>query len=125
MVVDMLPGDVERFINENLDSVPQLETLLLLRDSSPRAWTAEEVARRIYLPTERTAELLAHLESKGWLASLSGAFLFRTGTRDDGMIAQLAALYRENLVGVAQAIHRKPDAVLDFARAFRVRKDPP
>jgi hypothetical protein len=120
-----LPQEVLRFITEHVDSVPHLETLLLLRETAPRPWTVEEIARRVYLPRERVEAVLRDLVTRQWLEPLADAFVFSTHPPDATVIGQVAAAYRHNLVRVAEAIHRKaPAPVLDFARAFQLRKEP-
>ncbi len=53
----MTDGDSEdvalRFIFDNIETVPQLEALLLMWQNRMRTWTAEELAARIYVgPTD-------------------------------------------------------------------------
>ena len=121
----LLPQDVLRFIEQHVDSVPHLETLLLLRETAPRPWTVDEIARRIYLPRERVEAVLRDLLARQWLEPLAEAFVFSSHPPDPAVIEQVAVAYRQNLVRVAEAIHRKaPTPVLDFARAFQLRKDP-
>lgn len=123
MAPEILPEDVRRFIVEHVDSVPHLEALLLLRETA-RPWTAQELASRVYLPPDHTTRLLEDLATKGWLVALAGAFEFHLGNPDAEMIARVSDHYRDHLVDVAGLIHRKaPPAVLDFARAFQLRKD--
>jgi hypothetical protein len=120
----LLPQDVLRFIDQHVDSVPHLETLLLLRETAPRAWTVDEIVRRIYLPRERVEAVLRDLLARQWLEPLADAFMFTSHPPDPTVIEQVAMAYRQNLVRVAEAIHRKaPAPVLDFARAFKLRKD--
>lgn len=121
---DLLSRDVLRFIAEHVDSVPHLEALLLLRETAPRPWTVDEIVRRIYLPHERVEIVLRDLLAKQWLEQRADAFIFSTRPPDARVIGQVAEAYRHNLVSVAEAIHRKaPAAVLDFARAFHLRKE--
>ena len=122
----LLPQDVLRFIDQHVDSVPHLETLLLLRETAPRPWTVDEIVRRIYLPRERVEAVLRDLLAKQWLEPLADAFVFSTHPPEATVIRQVADAYRHNLVRVAEAIHRKaPAPVLDFARAFHLRKEEP
>jgi len=122
---ELLSQDVLRFIAEHVDSVPHLETLLLLRETAPRAWTVDEIVRRVYLPRERVEAVLRDLLARQWLEPLADAFRFSSHPPGAGVIEQVAVAYRQNLVRVAEAIHRKaPAPVLDFARAFQLRKEP-
>jgi len=49
------------FVLENLESVPQLEALILLWNSRPVWWTCEELASRLYVPFDRVTGLLRDL----------------------------------------------------------------
>jgi hypothetical protein len=121
----LLSPDVLRFIDQHIDSVPHLETLLLLRETAPRPWTVDEIAHRVYLSRERVEAVLRDLLAKQWLEPLAEAFVFSRHPPDATVIEQVAVAYRQNLVRVAEAIHRKaPAPVLDFARAFQLRKEP-
>ena len=53
------PGAVVyEFIYHNIDSVPHLEALVLLWNSRPVWWTCEELASRLYIPSDQVAHLL-------------------------------------------------------------------
>jgi hypothetical protein len=124
MVPELLPDDVRQFVASRIDSVPHLEALLLIWESAPRAWTPVEVAHRVYLPEERAEGVLRELIARGWIAGGAAGYAFDAGSPDAAMIGDLAQLYRSNLIRIAEIIHRKaPPAVLDFARAFELRKD--
>ena len=47
---EQLPDDVQRFIIEHINSVEQLEALLLVRSDPARVWTTEEVSHALYTP---------------------------------------------------------------------------
>lgn len=124
MAPELLPDDVRQFVTAQIDSVPHLEALLLIWDTAPRGWTAAEIARRVYLPEDRADRLLRELVARGWVGVDGNAYAFAAASADAPMIAHLAEHYRSNLIRVAELIHRKaPPAVLDFARAFELRKD--
>lgn len=124
MAPDLLPDDIARFIAEHIDSVPHLETLLLLWETAPQVWTAEELARRLYVPTGAVALVLDDLVAKRWISQRDTRHVFDPATPDLALIERLARSYRGNLLSVARAIHAKPtSALMDFARAFRLRKD--
>lgn len=56
------PGiDAYEFILEKMDSVPHLEALILLWNSRPVGWTCEELASRLYVPSEKVNDLLRDL----------------------------------------------------------------
>ena len=124
-----VPDDIRRFVLTSIPSVPYLEAVLLLRDAPERAWTAPEVAARLYIPVRSTTDLLEAL-CAGGLASRDAGDTpgYRYAPRDASlsqMMDALAACYRENLFGVTALIH---DAIqknaVRFADAFKLRKDP-
>jgi hypothetical protein len=59
-----IPDDLRRFILTSVPSVPYLEAILLLQREHGIAWTAPLLARRLYLPEPRAADLLARLHDK-------------------------------------------------------------
>ncbi len=124
-----VPVPVRRFIDATIDSVPELECLLLLYRSKDQSWTIDELSGRLYLPPEITSTIVANLERKRLIKSLQEAGVARhqycpeTVELRDAAI-QLEQAYRAHLMLVTQLIHSKaPRAVLEFARAFRVSKD--
>jgi hypothetical protein len=124
MVPEFQPDAVLQFVGAHIDSVPHLEALLLIWDTAPRAWSVAEVARRMYLADERAERVLQDLVTHRWVLVGESGFAFDASSPDAPMIAHLAAHYRSNLIRIAEIIHRKaPPAVLDFARAFNLRKD--
>jgi predicted ArsR family transcriptional regulator len=124
---EIIPDDVVRFINENIDSVPHLEALLLLYDSLPREWTAQEVAVRVYVSEERARFILQDLIRQRLVAQgAESAQHYRYDIAWDvtgSTMRKVAETYRKHLVRVANLIHSKaPAAVRDFARAFQFKK---
>ena len=123
---ESIPEEVVRFIDEYIDTVPHLETLLLMRRSERAEWNAERIAARVYvnLPTARA--ILGDLTQRGMLESLANdTFVYSTQwEREHPQMHQLEESYRTALVRVSQLIHAKAAGSLrDFARAFRLKSD--
>lgn len=127
-----LPADVLRFILDHIDSVPHLETLLLLWDSGGKVWTEAEVANRVYVPGDTARGVLQKLAQRGLVreerASAAGAgaaFVYDPSWDPDGaLMPRVSATYRRQLVKVANVIHEKaPSSVEEFAKAFQLKKD--
>jgi hypothetical protein len=123
-----IPDDLAQFILEKIDSVAQLEALLLLRDDANVQWSAQALAKRLYITEKETAELLERLCADGFLVASSGPPLlyhYQPGSQELGqMIDRAAALYSKHLVPVTNLIHSKPKTrVQEFADAFRLRRD--
>lgn len=123
---DQFPEDVRRFITDRIDSVEQLEILLLLREGPEREWTAEAVGQAIY-----TSPLSAHLRLTGLqtcsLVSCQGnpsVYRYQRGTPEtEAIIDRLRELYRERRVSVIGAIYsRSRGPAQAFADAFKFRK---
>lgn len=151
---DSLPEDVQRFILLGIPSVPYLEALLLLHGDPARAWSCQEVARRLYL-TDKAAQLvLAELAAAGVTQNVpdSGdgaapAIATRAGDGEDAsgedanisvryapqtielqeMIDRLAVIYPRHIVAVSELIHSRgrQHRAQQFADAFVLRKENP
>jgi len=120
-----LPQEVLRFIADHIDSVPQLEALLLMWDTAPQAWDAETLSRRIYLPTSAAGAILSDLERRKLITTVERGYTFNRESPEVAVVPQLSAAYRRQLARVAGLIHTKASAgVLEFARAFRLKKEP-
>lgn len=113
---------------EEIDSVPELEALLLLRQHRCNSWTAIELAKRLYIDPEQTRALLAELNRKQLVQFISGepeACCYQPRSPEtDAVIARVEAVYRHEIVRISTLIHAKPSAAIrDFARAFRFTKE--
>jgi hypothetical protein len=51
MTNDPIPGDVKAFLLRHIDSIAQLEALLLLRANAELTWSADTLAKRLYIPS--------------------------------------------------------------------------
>ena len=65
---DAIPEAVRRLIAAHIDSVPQLEALLLLRSEPAREWNAASVAARLYVAESAAHALLVDLSERGFLS---------------------------------------------------------
>jgi len=122
-----IPANVLRFLDENIDSVPQLETLLMMFQEHDRVWQIEDVASRNYTTEQRAADTLNALRRRGLVSLEEAPVRFRFSPANDevrALVAELALCYRKNLSLVTALIHAKPSAsVKEFARAFDLKKD--
>jgi len=128
MSTELIPEEVSRFILDNIESVAQLEALILLRSNPDRHWSIEELAGRLYISEKQTAEVLALLGSQGFARVNSGEpprYFYQPDSASLKSIAdQLSAVYAKHLVPVTNLIHSKARTrVQKFADAFRLRKD--
>ena len=120
-----LPDDVSRFLLQYIDSVEQLEVLLLARMSPGRSWSAEDMARELYSHPTSIAQRFDRLLGGGLLRETSPGFVQYAprAAELDAVVARLADTYRERRVAVISLIATKPMAnVKAFSDAFRIRK---
>ena len=123
------PGvDVYGYILEKIDAVPHLEAVILLWNSRPVGWTAEELASRLYLPADNVVQILKDLVRQQLVQQTSSpppkySYLPRDAEQDEWMY-KVDVAYRRELVRVSTMLHSKTSAsVREFARAFRIKKD--
>lgn len=125
-----LPDPLKQFIGRHINSVEQLEILLLLKRSAPREWSAEEVSRELstsrYAAEGRLMDLasrhLAAIREDGPLLH----FRYVAGNPDDALVAQLMEVYAQRRTSIITMIYSKPaDRIASFADAFRLRRPPP
>ena len=120
-----LPESVKRLIAESIDSIPELEAILLMREDRGHQWTAAEAGQRLYVSTTVAGHILRVLAGRGFLSRKGENFRYEPASPElDGVVAALAACYSRALVDVTTLIHSKPSAsVRQFADAFRLRRD--
>jgi hypothetical protein len=123
----LIPDDVQAFLLKYIDSIAQLEALLLLRANATLEWTAEMLAKRLYISAQDTAVLLERLHADGFLVALQStprSYQYQPASNELAhMVDRVADLYAKYLVPVTNLIHSKPRTrVQEFADAFRLRK---
>jgi hypothetical protein len=120
-------GEVDRFIAEQIDTVPHLEALLLLWNSRPKAWTVSEMAHALYVHPELAHNILQELLLKNLIQETGtggNSYAYQSSDTRDGFMMQLDMTYRRDLIRVTRMIHAKaPSALSEFARAFRFTKE--
>jgi hypothetical protein len=127
MTSDEFSADIKQFIADHIDSVAQLELLLLLRGDSSRAWTPHDAALALYASADAIAKQMSELQSSRLLAAGPDERTFVYRPENAALARQvdyLADLYQKRRVAVITTIYEKPtDKLRSFADAFRLRKD--
>ena len=120
-----IPEVARLLIATSIDSVPELEAILLLREHRDHEWTVEETGQRLYVSRTLAAHILDVLARRGFFMENAGAYRYVPATPEIGSAVDvLASAYASNLRDVTFLIHSKPSAaVRQFAEAFRIRKD--
>lgn len=120
--------DVYDYILEKIESVPHLEAVILLWNSRPVGWTAEELASRLYVPSERAVEIMQDLIRQQLAQQAPGppprfSYLARSDEQNEWMF-RVDTAYRREIVRISTMLHSKTSpSIREFARAFRFKKD--
>jgi DNA-binding IclR family transcriptional regulator len=122
-----IPAEIRAFIADRIDTVPQLEALLMMSASPEVTWTVEEISARTYINLPAARLVLESLQGRGLVApdAAAGGYRFDpVNPADTALVARVGEFYRSNLVLVATTIHDKASAsVREFARAFDFKKE--
>jgi hypothetical protein len=126
-VNDDFPHELKQFLTLHIQSLAQLETMLLLHRDPQRQWTADELARELYITADMCRGIVADLEHRRLAApgDLPESYRYAAADADvDRLVGQLAQFYRERRVAVITAIYSSPvNKVQTFADAFRLRRE--
>jgi hypothetical protein len=124
--VTALPEDVRQFLHQNIESVEQLEVLLLLWRTPERGWTSDEVTTAVYSHPSSVVRRLAMLLGQGLLREREpGCYQYAPRTPElHAAVTHLDHIYRERRVAVITLIASKPiENVRAFSDAFRFRRN--
>lgn len=124
---DELPLPV-RHLLDRLDSIAQLELLLLLQRTAPDEWTADRLAAELRIEEAWALDQLGLLRARGLLVESepgSGRYRFDPATPALAKAVEaLAACYPERRVTVVSVLYSRPsDRIREFADAFRIRRE--
>jgi hypothetical protein len=124
MVSESIPDDVREFIQKHIDSIAQLEALLLLRRELSAPWNATTVAKRLYIPDQDAAEVLGELLARGFLQFDGKSYQYQCSTEVDTLVGCVADVYARQLIPMTHLIHNNSNRIREFANAFKLRKEP-
>jgi hypothetical protein len=115
---DPVPATLRAFLLEHIDSVAQLEALLLLRRAGKPLPTGA-VAAALYVPEAAASAELATLQARGLIEVGAEGWRFLANP----MVDLLAETYAKALIPVTNIVHDNPLRLRRFADAFKFRKD--
>lgn len=128
MVEDGIPDNVRQFLFEHVDSVEQLEVLLLLRHQDTRSWSAAEVSHELRTNTTSVEKRLNRLAALNLLEAdqaLPPSFRYRPRSNEErAMIDALSEAHRIRRHKVYELIFSPLKRARNFAEAFAVRRLP-
>lgn len=112
--------DVLRFIAERIDTVPEIEALLLLWEQRPAAFTAQQLASTLFVSAGVAGAVIKALEQRRLVMQTADRLQYTYDSRwdpDGEFMTRVAATYKGHLIRVTTLIHSKASpAVLEFAR---------
>lgn len=125
-----IPEAARRLISDHIESVAQLEVLLLLRGDREREWTAHDIAASLRTAPELAEASLGRMSRAGLLGveiDADGRPCFRYAPAvpaTSAAVDQLAAAYATHKTAVIAFIFSgETDSIQGFADAFRLRGD--
>jgi hypothetical protein len=120
----LLPPEVGDFLAKHIDSIAQLEALLLLHGSPASRWDAPSLAKRLYIGDQEASAVLSHLDARGLVSRETGAYRFEPRSDDLARATGLLAdHYRRHLIQITNMVHAKPSRIRQFADAFKLKKE--
>lgn len=118
---------VRRFIEQHINSLEELEVLLLLHRTSGQEWSAELVARELRIERQSCERRLEALAAGGLLSVSPGAarqYAYDPMNESNGAVRELEGAYEKYRLRVINLIFSKPvDKIRTFADSFRIRKE--
>jgi hypothetical protein len=124
-----LHPDVHALILERIDSVAQLDVLLLLLRDPAKVWTSHTLAKELRVTepwTNSQLQLLAQYHLAIRVSGTPGGFRYGADPVTHVTVQELEKSYQSHPVAVVTLIYTKPNRALqNFADAFKLRKEPP
>jgi hypothetical protein len=124
-MVEALSPAVTQFLAEYIQSLEQLEILLLLRAGPDRLWSPADIYEVVRSSPSSVTKRLESFVALGFLTQESGSALFRYAPPDPlrAALDETAVAYQKWRIRVIEVIFApEKDAVQNFADAFKVRK---
>ena len=120
--------EVKSFLLANIDSIAQLEVLLLVWATPNQKCSCENIAERLYITQEDAAPFLSKLVTRGLIEvtdTQPHLFQYRSSSEElRRIVDQVADVYAIYLIPVTNFIHGKSKRnIQDFADAFKMKKD--
>ena len=121
-----LPRDVSIFLREHLQSITQLDLLLLLHAARGRRFTAAEVSRELRIPERMAIGQMLDLTRSGVLVAHDSdppCWRFDPAGPHAGVVASLADVVSKRKRAVHDLILSEPSSDVQlFSDAFRLRR---
>lgn len=119
-----VPATVLQFVNRHIESLEELEILLLLHTEPSKAWTVAEIFQKIQSTQMSVQHRLLQFEASGLIEAKGDGYRFK-GNHEPiaSVVAALAENYKDRRIRIIEAIYgAKCDPAQTFADAFKLRK---
>lgn len=126
MSTSRLPVDVKELLTNHIDSVGQLEVLLIFFNHPEKEWSPVSISQELRTNVTSAANQMAKLASTGFIKNVSGDLYVYDPVTEAlrHKVEQLQHSYKEMSVAVISFIYEKPsDKLKGFADAFKIKKD--
>lgn len=123
MPSDSIPDDVRGFVSRYIDTIAELEALLLLRRERSAPWTAVELSQRLYITEAAASDVLTKLSADDLIVNDEMGFRYSATSELAALVDKVAETYRQQLIPMTHLVHSKPGRIREFANAFKLRKD--
>jgi hypothetical protein len=123
---DIIPSDIQQFILDRIDSIAQLEALLLLRGSPDTWWEEGRIAERLYIPVLDCRPVVTGLHNARLLVKQENEKVECYRYRPENgnlreMVDRLAYYYVQHIVPITNLVHSKSRSrIQEFTRAFKL-----
>lgn len=122
-----ITGEIERFIQDHIHSIEQLEILLLLAGTPRQDWSAQEISQKLYRQVSSVSTRLEELRGQGLLSvcqDKSPRYRYASHDRYDALIQGLDRAYHVRKDAIIQIVFAKPpESLRAFSNAFRIRRE--
>lgn len=117
------------FIVDHIESVEQLEILLLIHRTAPKPVLAADAASELRIDAASAQRRMEDLAARGLLDQDHPGFVYRANNPRDAGVRALGDAYRERRVSVITLIFSKPakvtaDPARALADAFKLKRGP-
>jgi predicted transcriptional regulator len=121
-----LEEEIRDFVDRYIDSVEQLEILILLKESAPQQWSAQEINEKLQSHFSSVQTRLRGLCKLNLINCNAENYSYPGSDKSqEPKIEKLILAYKQKRIRVIEMIFSKPkDKLRDFADAFKIKKDP-
>ncbi|HET7309848.1 MAG TPA: hypothetical protein VFJ17_00820 [Mycobacteriales bacterium] len=120
-----LPPRVVAFIRQHVDSLLQLESLLLIVESGRQPRSAADVSAEMYLPESSVAQWLDGYVDLGFCERVDDGYRVPDDAATYELLSEVGDTYVRRKVSVGRLVFGPPveDPKIALADAFRLRRD--